>query len=700
MVKQYWVGEFFVDLSRNQISLAGESQTLAPKALSVLTCLAENQGSVVSYDELLNRVWPSSVVTPNTLQRSIAQLRKAFGESSKAQGLIKTHSKQGYSLECQVTWSEQQPADAANKSAEPKEKPAKRKFLSNALVSATLVVLVSLSIALLYSLHIKSALSFSELRYITATDDKEYGASYSPNGEYIVFHRYYDHRCINNIFAKNAQTLEEHQLTAEMGTYSGRSISPDGNNLVFIKESDCTKPVSQLSCYSLMRLNFRKALKQAQKADELLQCQSSAIKNAVWVDNEHIAMLQRVEQNWRLIVFSLTENITTTLYQLSNGNISSFSYLPERNRFVLSAIKNDGQQTIEILSKEGELISSKTLRFPEGSPQHPKVSPQVIPNSDKFIFSAFGQLYTVTEQGEVRKVTFPFDTSVGAPAFHPNGQKLLLIKGRYDSDVATLAMLPLAPGANFSAKNTKFSVFERSIESEYHAKYQPKGNAIAFASERTGTEQVWLFDQGVSKEVTKFNKGTHIQNLHWSSDGKSILVLANRSLHQVFLNGDSNPIRFRYPIANLYYWDSDKQEAIASIIENGSSKFAKISLDSMKYQLISNKGVKWASKSDSGSLIFLDYHGKLWKKGVIENQLIEPLTGQGSSKRFVLKGEVIYGLNKTNQLWRYNLKSNEFKILSNVKQPITFISDIKNNELLVTFVVAAKKEVIELSVAP
>lgn len=82
LTKAYWVGKFLVDLSRNQISHNQDVQTLPPKALQVLTYLAQNSGRVVSHDELLNQVWANTVVTPNTLQRSIAQLRKAFGETS------------------------------------------------------------------------------------------------------------------------------------------------------------------------------------------------------------------------------------------------------------------------------------------------------------------------------------------------------------------------------------------------------------------------------------------------------------------------------------------------------------------------------------------------------------------------------------------------------------------------------------------
>ena len=49
-------------------------------------------------------MWQDAIVTPNTLQRSIAQLRKVL-EKNNGTAVIKTHTKQGYSLECEVNWS-------------------------------------------------------------------------------------------------------------------------------------------------------------------------------------------------------------------------------------------------------------------------------------------------------------------------------------------------------------------------------------------------------------------------------------------------------------------------------------------------------------------------------------------------------------------------------------------------------------------
>ena len=197
MTAQYWVGDFFVDLTRNQITQKTESQTIPPKALAVLTHLAKNANKVVSQDELLDRVWPDTIVTPNTLQRSIAQLRKALGEDRQYQTYIKTHAKQGYSLEVEVRWQDKADSTTPNSSQEKvvnvndsnsDTATASKPELSMSglrLISivAGIVILGIIGYTYLSPTEPTSPLTFDKLSSITATDDKEYDASYTPDGK-------------------------------------------------------------------------------------------------------------------------------------------------------------------------------------------------------------------------------------------------------------------------------------------------------------------------------------------------------------------------------------------------------------------------------------------------------------------------------------------------------------------------------------
>jgi DNA-binding winged helix-turn-helix (wHTH) protein/Tol biopolymer transport system component len=722
MAQQYWVGEFFVDLSRNQISQLGQSQTLAPKALLVLTQLAKNRGKVVSYDDLLDSVWPNSVVTPNTLQRCIAQLRKALGENSKSQGMIKTHSKQGYSLEVDVSWSESLLPTSTDKTIEAVEldtdqhiqkstdepihkdinqQPDKHQKMapirqSNKILFGIVAIIVLSVFVFIVSKYQPNEPQFhvSEIRYLTATDDKEYGATYSPDGDFILFHRYYNKFCINNIWAKNTETLEETKLIADRATYSGHSLSADGKTLVFIKQEDCTKPVTQNTCYRLMSINFNEALKSPQIPNELLHCQNSKIKSPIWIDEHHIAMLQKEEQLWRLIRFSVKDKSNSTIYQADVGNITHFAFSTEHQRFAVISRQHDGKQTIQMLTIDGDVDSSHTIKIPEGVPRHLSVQPRFIPNSDKLIFGDGSNLYTMNYQGEITKEDVQFKENAGGPRFHPDGNRLLLINGRYDSDIAKLS---IQRNNVVDAPTNDLTIFERSINAEDFAKVQPNGNLVAFASERTGTMQVWVLDQGRTTKLSNFPRGTYIDNLLWDSEGKHLLVHVNSELYQLSLDNKLQQYDFPYPVTNLYHWDRNEQQVIANILVNGMRQFVNIDLSNMSYQKQNNKRVKWAATNLTGTLIFMDHMERFWQKGTIEDKLIEPLSGQGSPKRFVMDSERVYGINKTNQLWSYNIQSKEFNLLQEVTADVDYLTDINHNELLLTLIVAAKKEVIELS---
>jgi len=281
MSTQYWVGDFFIDLTRNQITQKTQSQTIPPKALAVLTFLAKNANKVVSHDELLSEVWPDTVVTPNTLQRSIAQLRKALGEGS--QSYIKTHAKQGYSLEVEVRWQELTDTAAiiaqgtisnaitANDEIV-KEDTVISTEIDNADLSKSSKSFLSLNstfvgIAILGVIAVLSfigvnyltpsqpeKLTFAELRSLTTTDQSESNGNYTPDGQYIVFNRFAKDLCVSNIWAKNVNTHEEFQLTKDLGSFGAHSFSKDGKELIVIEKEDCNKPITQKQCYKLSNL--------------------------------------------------------------------------------------------------------------------------------------------------------------------------------------------------------------------------------------------------------------------------------------------------------------------------------------------------------------------------------------------------------------------------------------------------------------
>lgn len=92
------VGDWAVEPALNQLSAAGRTVKLEPKAMAVLVYLADRPEQVVSREALLSAVWPGVVVGDDSLTQVVIKLRKVLGDAPEKQAYIQTISKGGYRL--------------------------------------------------------------------------------------------------------------------------------------------------------------------------------------------------------------------------------------------------------------------------------------------------------------------------------------------------------------------------------------------------------------------------------------------------------------------------------------------------------------------------------------------------------------------------------------------------------------------------
>ncbi|HEY0799814.1 MAG TPA: winged helix-turn-helix domain-containing protein, partial [Steroidobacteraceae bacterium] len=69
---------------------------LTPKAFTLLSYLVEHAGQLVTHKELLDTVWPGSVVEPQAVKGHILAVRTALGDRPKNSLFIETIPKRGY----------------------------------------------------------------------------------------------------------------------------------------------------------------------------------------------------------------------------------------------------------------------------------------------------------------------------------------------------------------------------------------------------------------------------------------------------------------------------------------------------------------------------------------------------------------------------------------------------------------------------
>ena len=92
-LEKFALGTWQVNVSSDEVTGKGQLHKLEPRAMRLLTVLAQAGGEVVSGDALLTAVWPGLIVTPSSLYDAIAQLRKVPGPDH-----IGTVARKGYRL--------------------------------------------------------------------------------------------------------------------------------------------------------------------------------------------------------------------------------------------------------------------------------------------------------------------------------------------------------------------------------------------------------------------------------------------------------------------------------------------------------------------------------------------------------------------------------------------------------------------------
>lgn len=696
MALQYWVGDRYIDLTRNQITRHETVLTLAPKALAVLTLLAKKQGSVVTQDELLDHVWKNSIVSPNTLQRSIAQLRKAFDDDAKQQRVIKTHSKRGYSLELTVSWQDSR--DGGASISLPASNPAPMPRNKKLFLSFLGIVVVMGAAMLFKQVQGTKSLSIKSIQALTATDNKEFNAIYSADGEYIIFNRYHEKFCRSRIWAKHLGSQQETLLTP-WGNYGSLSLSPNGRQLAFIERERCDTPQPATPCFSLKSLDFINALEGNSVVSTLKTCKSAQISSPQWLSDEALVLMHNPTNQWQLLKFSVADSKSEILYQPQTGSIRSFDIAPTEPRIGLILVDELNQPILELVTSDGERVSSNKVH------EHPAISayktfyPRFVPNESSLIFSTGRQLFSLSYEGAVQRIMLPLDQAMGTPLFGPKPDKALAIKGVYDSDIGTLDLSKLENPLSPPISENQITNIARSNSGDADGVFQPGGHAIAFKSTRTGTEQLWLSDEGTLTQLTHLPLDSRIRGFRWSHDGSSLLLNLDGLLIVIPLNGAEQRSVTSGPITNLFYWNSDSDIAVVNMLEQGNEVFAQLDLATGDHIKLRDNGVVWAAVSDAGQFIYLDHTNQYWQSDVVEDALIAPLIAQGSDKRFILDGETLYGVNEDFQLWKYSLAHDEFTLLNFLPKNIDYLTDTRGDLLLLTYVVAAKKEIVELTLA-
>ncbi|MFO1425637.1 MAG: winged helix-turn-helix domain-containing protein [Steroidobacteraceae bacterium] len=97
--REIWrIGDLTLDVGQQRVWREGAPIDLPKLSFDLLLTLARRAPDVLTYDELMNRVWPGLVVSPETVVQRVRLLRAAIGDDAASPRYVEALRSRGYRL--------------------------------------------------------------------------------------------------------------------------------------------------------------------------------------------------------------------------------------------------------------------------------------------------------------------------------------------------------------------------------------------------------------------------------------------------------------------------------------------------------------------------------------------------------------------------------------------------------------------------
>jgi len=524
------VGEHVIDIGALRIVTRPDHPRLTSKAAAVLIELVRHAGDTVMRDQLLDRVWADRVTTPDVLTQAIKELRRAFNDDAKPSRYIETIPKVGYRLLAPVSVldADQQlgaqggviavagndpelfdapalPARAATGSGRP--------HWLWALVAAVLVaavVAVTLASRGAAPRAAGSGWIASDVRALTSDPGSERRPAVSPDGTRVAYGQLDPSggdKSVDRIMLRAIGESQSVRLTTRSSTFEEVPVwSPDGSQIAFerLDKEKCTMYIVS-------------SLGGAER--EVGGCQNYMVHYFDWYpDGKALISAQNLG--------GVYDNMVLMRWDLATGTRQPLDY--ERTP--------DAQDLEAHFSPDGKYIA-----FRRG----------LAPYSDLCIMPAAGGAVRQLTQlhSRIRGLAWTQDSRGLIFSSNHNGQFTLYTVAVDGGSVQPLGIGPAEyPSSARGADSVAYEIprtthqlawvalgadkavpelLTKSTGSDSSPAFSSDGTRLAFVSDRSGAQQVWLYDFG-TREVTALTEfhAALLINPTWSADGKRLLVTA------------------------------------------------------------------------------------------------------------------------------------------------------------------------------
>jgi TolB protein len=364
----------------------------------------------------------------------------------------------------------------------------------------------------------------TRLAQVTSNEAVEEWPAWSPDGQQLVFSRTVGG--YRNLFLRQYQTGEEHQLTRGPRDDIQAAWSPNGKAIALVRSSlpnGKLEPGDVLGWYAEGGDVWMVTPGSGQETQLL-----SGAFNPSWSpDGSHLAVDAALGGPHRIWITDANGRNPRQVTNDSSEVVVHMSprWSPDGKHLVFRRIQ---QQKSDIVVVDVATGATRWVTHDDVVDVNPAWSP-----SGRYIYFSSPRggglnLWRVRVSGDGSPASPPEQLTTGAgddlePSVSPDSKRLAFSISRIEADIWRL---PIAPGSGKPTGDPEAVLATTRVESR--GAWSPDGSSIAFNSDRLGDMNLWLdAADGSDRQLTRGPGGDYQPN--WAPDGKTIAFFSSRA---------------------------------------------------------------------------------------------------------------------------------------------------------------------------
>lgn len=501
----YKLGDATVFPNRNLIIRDGKEIQLPKKCFKVLAALLSQQGESVERQDLIDEVWGPNLGSDELLNNAISKLRNAIGREYGSKKIIETVPKLGYRL-----------------SLKPEINVATFSLKNFYMAAFFLVFFVGLVLLVIDfkdetqsdDLVVKKEVSITELTKLVGT---EYGPSYSPNGKNILFAKVKPGKTHSDLYVQDLESGDIEQITFDEVDEYYPVWNRAGDYIAYVKGKgpSCKIVVMYLPTGKLF---------------EAFDCSFKWPRSLDWSpDGQYLitSWESAIEEPHQIYHIDWRKAIATPLVAIKSKHGDVFPKYSASGHFLAWFRRHENRREIVIhnLSTQQEMTftTNKSIQNLGWSKDDKLLYIMSMINREKFQLSAID----ITQTDPIIEELTMIDGVSSSLSVNPVTGDVV-----YDQYTARQQLLII----DMNTGKHDFSL-ESSFRDDSPI-FSPSGQWLAFRSNRSGKEGIWVMNNTTQGKRSRllFDTDKFIEGFTWLKNEKAIVYsLKNDKYYQLYL---------------------------------------------------------------------------------------------------------------------------------------------------------------------